>query len=102
VSHPRAPRGAPPLRKYPEHTQRVVEVYVAAFKWLADRQSDSAQAFQLWTRSGVRSTDFEEDWQGDAFKERARTLLDPYGAQGLVRRSKTMPGSLLGRRGRLR
>lgn len=66
------------INKYPEHTKRVVKVYVAASKWLADRQADSAEAFQLWTRSGVRFSDFKEDWQGDAFKERASPLLDPY------------------------
>jgi len=66
------------IQKYPAHTKRVVKVYVAASKWLADRQADSAEAFQLWTRSGVRFSDFKEDWQGDAFKERASPLLDAY------------------------
>lgn len=66
------------INKYPEHTKRVVKVYVAASKWLADRQADSSEAFQLWTRSGVRFSDFKEDWQGDAFKERASPLIDAY------------------------
>jgi sulfonate transport system substrate-binding protein len=66
------------VNKYPDLTKRVVKVYVQASKWLADRQADSSEAFQLWTRSGVRFTDYKEDWQGDAFKERASPLLDAY------------------------
>jgi hypothetical protein len=34
-------------------TQRVVKVCVAASKWLADRQSDWAEAFQLSLRSSA-------------------------------------------------
>ena len=66
------------IKKYPDLTKRVVKVYVAASKWLADRQADSSEAFQLWTRSGVRFSDFKEDWQGDNFKERASPLIDAY------------------------
>ena len=66
------------VRKYPSLTQRVVNTYVRAAKWLADRQADPSEAFQLWTRSGQRFSEFKEDWQGDVIKDRASPLLDAY------------------------
>lgn len=66
------------IRKYPGITKRVVKVYVKAAKWLGDHQQDPSEAFQLWTRSGQRFSDFKEDWQGELIKERASPLLDPY------------------------
>lgn len=66
------------IRKYPSITQRVVNTYVRAAKWLADRQADPSEAFQLWTRSGQRFSEFKEDWQGDVIKDRASPLIDAY------------------------
>jgi sulfonate transport system substrate-binding protein len=66
------------VKKYPSITKRVVKVYVQASRWLAERQQDPSEAFQLWTRSGQRFSDFKEDWQGEQIKERASPLLDAY------------------------
>lgn len=66
------------VRKYPSITKRVVKVYIQASKWLADRQQDASEAFQLWTHSGQRFSDFKEDWQGEQIKEKASPLLDAY------------------------
>jgi sulfonate transport system substrate-binding protein len=66
------------VRKYPSVTKRVVKVYVRAAKWLADHQQDPSEAYQLWSRSGQRFSDFKEDWQGELIKEKANPLIDPY------------------------
>jgi sulfonate transport system substrate-binding protein len=66
------------INKYPSLTKRVVRVYVRASKWLADHQQDPSEAYQLWTRSGQRFSDFKEDWQGEQIKEKASPLIDPY------------------------
>jgi sulfonate transport system substrate-binding protein len=66
------------VTRYPAITKRVVKVYVRAAKWLADHQQDPSEAYQLWTRSGQRFSDFKEDWQGEAIKEKANPLIDPY------------------------
>jgi sulfonate transport system substrate-binding protein len=66
------------IHKYPSLTKRVVKVYVQASKWLAEHQQDASEAFQLWTRSGQRFSDFKEDWQGEVIKEKASPLIDAY------------------------
>lgn len=66
------------IQKYPALTKRVVKVYVQASKWLADHQQDPAEAFQLWSRSGTRFTDFKEDWSGENFRNKGSPLVDPY------------------------
>jgi sulfonate transport system substrate-binding protein len=64
------------IQKYPETTTRVLKVMLKAAKWLAETQP--AQIFQLWTKSGSTFAAFREDWQGDDVKYRTSPLLDPY------------------------
>ena len=66
------------IRKYPEITQRVVKTVVLAAKWLSDQDANPAQAFQLWTRSGVTFANYKEDQGTRSLKVLSSPLLDDY------------------------
>jgi sulfonate transport system substrate-binding protein len=66
------------IRRYPEHTKRVVKTVVRAAKWLAEREADPQPVFQLWTRSGSTFSSYKEDWTGESLKYKTSPLLDPY------------------------
>lgn len=66
------------IRKYPEHTKRVVKTIVLAAKWLAEREGDAQPVYQLWTRSGSTFASYKEDWTGESLKYKLSPLLDPY------------------------
>jgi sulfonate transport system substrate-binding protein len=66
------------IRKYPEHTKRVVKNLVLAAKWLADQEANPAPVFELWTKSGVPFSNYKEDWSGESLKQKTSPLIDPY------------------------
>jgi sulfonate transport system substrate-binding protein len=66
------------IRKYPEHTKRVVKTIVLAAKWLADQENAPQPVYQLWTRSGTTFSSYKEDWTGESLKYKLSPLLDQY------------------------
>jgi sulfonate transport system substrate-binding protein len=66
------------IRKYPDITQRVINTYVKAVKWMADQAQNPNQTFMLWTKSGVTLSSLKADWKGEDFKYKTSPLLDPY------------------------
>lgn len=66
------------IQKYPEHTQRVLQTYVLAAKWLADQEAKPETVFQLWTRTGFTFASFREDWTNESMKYKTSPLIDPY------------------------
>jgi len=66
------------IRKYPEITKRVVKTVVLAAKWLSDQDANPAQAFQLWTRSGITFANFKEDQGTRSLKVLSSPLVDEY------------------------
>jgi sulfonate transport system substrate-binding protein len=66
------------IRKYPEHTRRVVKTVVLAAKWLAEREADPQPVYQLWTRSGSTFSSYKEDWTSESLKYKTSPLIDPY------------------------
>jgi len=66
------------VRKYPEHTKRVLKCLVLAAKWLADNEQDPTPVYQLWTKSGFTFAAIKEDYTGESLKYRTSPLLDSY------------------------
>lgn len=73
------------IDRYPQHTQRFVNVLLKAAKWLGDRDASPNEAFMLWTKSGVQFSNYKEDYlggasgpAGESIKRRTNPLLDPY------------------------
>jgi sulfonate transport system substrate-binding protein len=66
------------IRRYPEHTKRVVKTLVLAAKWLSDQEANPAPVYQLWTRSGVTFANFKEDLGQTSLKVLSSPLLDEY------------------------
>jgi sulfonate transport system substrate-binding protein len=66
------------IRKYPEHTKRVVKTIVLAAKWLAEQENAPQPVYQLWTRSGTTFSSYKEDWNGESLKYKLSPLLDQY------------------------
>jgi sulfonate transport system substrate-binding protein len=66
------------IKKYPEITQRVVNRYVEAAKWISDRTDKPSEVYQLWTKSGVQFNNYKEDYVGLPLKVSVSPLLDPY------------------------
>jgi sulfonate transport system substrate-binding protein len=66
------------IRKYPEHTKRVVKTLVLAAKWLSDQDANPAPVYQLWTRSGVTFANFKEDLGSTSLKLLSSPLVDEY------------------------
>lgn len=66
------------IKRYPEHTKRVVKTLVLAAKWLSDNDANPAPVFQLWTRSGVTFANFKEDHGTRSLKVLSSPLLDEY------------------------
>jgi sulfonate transport system substrate-binding protein len=66
------------LQKYPEHSKRVLEVYVQAAKWLAEQEDRREPVFQLWIRTGFTFASFKEDWTGESLKYKTSPLIDEY------------------------
>jgi sulfonate transport system substrate-binding protein len=66
------------IRKYPEHTRRVVKTLVLAAKWLSDQDQNPAPVYQLWTRSGVTFANFKEDHGSRSLKVMSSPLIDEY------------------------
>lgn len=56
-----------------------------AAKWLADQEQNPADAFRLWTKSGVPFASYREDNAGLSLRQTLSPLIDPY----LVARYKT-------------
>lgn len=66
------------IKKYPEHTKRVVKTLVLAAKWMADQEAKPESVFQLWTRTGFTYASFKEDWSNESMKYKTSPLIDPY------------------------
>jgi sulfonate transport system substrate-binding protein len=66
------------IKRYPDHTKRVVKTLVLAAKWLSDNEANPAPALQLWTRSGVTFANFKEDQGTSSLKVLSSPLLDEY------------------------
>lgn len=66
------------IGKYPSLTKRVVKVLVQAAKWTSDQEKNPTPVYQLWTKSGVRFSDYKEDLKGQSLKVLSSPLLDPY------------------------
>ena len=73
------------IDRYPQLTQRFVNVLLKAAKWLGDRDKEPKEAFMLWTKSGVQFSNYKEDYlggasgpAGESIKRRTNPLLDPY------------------------
>ena len=66
------------IKKYPSITKRVVRVLVQAAKWVSDQEKSPSVVYQLWTKSGVRFSDYREDLKEQNLKELSSPLLDPY------------------------
>jgi sulfonate transport system substrate-binding protein len=66
------------IKRYPEHTKRVVKTLVLAAKWLSDQDANPAPVYQLWTRSGVTFANFKEDLGPASLKVMSSPLLDEY------------------------
>jgi len=66
------------IRKYPEHTKRVLKTLLVAAKWVADAENDPQPVYQLWTRSGSTFSSMKEAWAGTSLKYKLSPLIDPY------------------------
>jgi sulfonate transport system substrate-binding protein len=66
------------IKKYPSVTKRVVKVLVQAAKWISDQEKAPNAVYQLWTKSGVRYSDWREDFKEQNLKVLSSPLLDPY------------------------
>jgi sulfonate transport system substrate-binding protein len=66
------------IRKYPEHTKRVLKTLLLAAKWLGDQDKNPEPVFQLWTRTGFTFASFKEDWANESLKYKVSPLVDPY------------------------
>ncbi len=65
------------IDKYPEITQRLVNVWVKAAYW-SSQEKNRTQIFQLWTKSGVPFSNFKEDFEGRELRVLFSPLLDDY------------------------
>ncbi|MDB4989080.1 MAG: transporter substrate-binding protein [Myxococcaceae bacterium] len=66
------------IKKYPSVTKRVVKVLVQAAKWISDQEKTPNAVYQLWTKSGVRYSDWREDFKEQNLKQLSSPLLDTY------------------------
>jgi sulfonate transport system substrate-binding protein len=66
------------IKRYPEHTKRVVKTVVLAAKWLSEQDAHPAPVFQLWSRSGVPFANYKEDQGSNSLKVLSSPLLDEY------------------------
>jgi sulfonate transport system substrate-binding protein len=66
------------IKKYPSVTKRVVKTLVQAAKWISDQEKSPTAVYQLWTKSGVRYSDWREDFSQQNLKELSSPLLDTY------------------------
>jgi sulfonate transport system substrate-binding protein len=66
------------IKRYPEHTKRVVKTLVLAAKWQSDQAANPAPVYQLWTRSGVTFANYKEDLGATSLKVLSSPLLDEY------------------------
>ncbi|HEX6242923.1 MAG TPA: ABC transporter substrate-binding protein [Polyangiales bacterium] len=66
------------IKKHPAETKRFVRAYVRAAKWVADREKQPTQVFNLWTRSGTPFSNFREEWKDESLKNRNSPLIDAY------------------------
>jgi sulfonate transport system substrate-binding protein len=66
------------LKRYPHIATRIVKVFLQAAKWIAEHESDPAQVYMLWTKSGVQFANYKEDYTGSSIKTRTTPLIDPY------------------------
>jgi sulfonate transport system substrate-binding protein len=64
--------------KYPSVVKRIVRAHVKMSKWFTDHESNPAEIYQLFSKSGVPFSNHKEEWTGDSFKQRASPLLDGY------------------------
>jgi sulfonate transport system substrate-binding protein len=55
-----------------------VRQYVLAAKWVADNEQNPADAYRLWTKSGVPFSSFKEDNRGQSLRYALSPLVDPY------------------------
>ena len=65
-------------KKYPSIVKRIVRAHVKISKWFTEKESNPAEIFQLFSKSGVPFANNKEEWTGDSFKVRASPLLDGY------------------------
>jgi sulfonate transport system substrate-binding protein len=66
------------ITKYPQHTQRVVNVFVQTAKWIADQDANPSPVLKLWTKSGNTFSAYKEDWKGARLKEKLSPVVDAY------------------------
>jgi sulfonate transport system substrate-binding protein len=66
------------IKKHPAETKRFVRAYVRAAKWVADRESNPKEVFNVWTRSGTPFSNFREEWKNESLKDRNSPLIDAY------------------------
>jgi sulfonate transport system substrate-binding protein len=64
--------------KYPSIVKRIVRAHVKISKWFTDKESNPAEIYQMFSKSGVPFSNHKEEWTGDSFKVRASPLLDGY------------------------
>jgi sulfonate transport system substrate-binding protein len=66
------------VTKYPDQVKRILRQYVRTAKWLADQEQNPADAYRLWTKSGVPYSSFKEDNAGQSIRHSLSPLVDPY------------------------
>jgi sulfonate transport system substrate-binding protein len=66
------------VNKYPEITQRVVNVLVKAAKWQSDQEANPGPVYQIWTKSGVPFNNYREDLAKISIKQLGSPLVDDY------------------------
>ena len=64
-------------QKYPHLVQRFVTALLKVAAWSADEKNRNEQ-FRLWAKSGNPFSDYKEDFQGDAIRDRLNPLMDEY------------------------
>lgn len=66
------------IDQYPQITQRVINRFVEASKWVSDQEANPAPVYQLWTKSGVPFSNFKEEFLGSSVKIKSSPLIDDY------------------------
>jgi sulfonate transport system substrate-binding protein len=66
------------IDQYPDITQRLVNRFIDAAKWVSEQEANPAPVFQLWAKSGVAFSNYKEDFLNSSVKLRSSPLIDEY------------------------
>jgi len=64
-------------RKYPETTQRVVNVFIRTAHYAA-QEANREELYDIWALTGVPRVAFAKDFQGDELRDRLNPLIDDF------------------------